>query len=278
MKLNLIGTGGVSPIPKPGCNCNLCIKNRENLLSNYQIGPSMFVYDDNLLFDTPEEIRFGLNREKIEKVENIILTHWHPDHTQGIRIIEQLNYDEILNKPGGKPIKIYISEEQLKMFKKFGAGNMLSFYESRKTCKVIYFEHNVPIKFENNIVIPYYIEKTKGYYFLIEDIKTGKKVIYAPCEYCDLKVYDSIKDIDILIAHFLYFENKNIGSGVNYSNSEDSFEKMLNDSKLMNAKKIIITHIEEAFRLGIEELNEAVKEHYKEYDIEFAKDGFKINL
>lgn len=108
MKLNLIGTGGVIPIPKPGCKCNLCIKSREKLLDNYQIGPSMFVYDDNLLFDTPEEIRFGLNREKIEKVDNIILTHWHPDHTQGIRIVEQLNYNERLNRPEATPINIYI--------------------------------------------------------------------------------------------------------------------------------------------------------------------------
>ena len=81
-----------------------------------------------------------------------------------------------------------------------------------------------------------------------------------------------------MIAHCLYFENKNIGSGVQYSDSEDSFEKMLNDSKIMQAKKVVITHIEEAFQLTIEQLNDEAKKYYKGYDIKFAKDGYKIKL
>lgn len=278
MKLNLLGTGGVTPIPKPCCNCELCTKIRKKGILEYQTGPSMFVYDDNILFDTPEEVRFQLNRENIEKVENIILTHWHPDHTQGIRIVEQINFNHIMEKTESTAIRIYIAEKQLEMFKKFGSGNMLSYYESKGIIQIIYFKHNEPIKFKNTTITPFYIQKTEGYYFLVEDNRNGKKVVYAPCEYQELKVYDNLKNIDILIAHCLYFENKNIGSGVCYSDTEDSFEKMLNDSKLMQAKKVIITHIEEAFQLTIEQLNEEAKKYYEKYFIEFAKDGYKIEL
>ena len=98
MRFNLLGTGGVTPIPKPCCDCELCVNARENGWQDYQTGPSMFIYDDNILFDTPEEVRFQLNRENIEKVENVILTHWHPDHTQGIRIVEQINFNHIKEK------------------------------------------------------------------------------------------------------------------------------------------------------------------------------------
>ena len=278
MKLNLLGTGGVTPIPKPCCSCELCVNTRKKGIAEYQTGPSMFVYDDNILFDTPEEIRLQLTREDIKKVENVILTHWHPDHTQGIRILEQINFNHIKGKAEDVPINVYISEKQLELFKTFGSGNMLSFYEKRGTVKIIYLKHNEPIKFKHTTITPFYIPKTEGYYFLIEDNINHKKVIYAPCEYHELKVYDIVKNIDVLIAHCLYFENKNIGSGVDYSDSEDSFEKMLNDSSLMQAKKIVITHIEEAFQLTVEQLNEQAKKYYKGYDIEFAKDGYKIEL
>ena len=276
MKLNLLGTGGVTPIPKPCGSCVICINARKKGMAEYQTGPSMFVYDDNILFDTPEEVRMQLTREDIKKVEHVILTHWHPDHTQGIRVVEQINFNHIKEETEDIPINVYISERQLELFKKFGSGNMLSYYESKGIIKIIYLNHNEPIKFKNTTVTPLYIPKTEGYYFLIEDNRNGKKVIYAPCEYQELKVYEELKDIDILIAHCLYFENKNIGSGVDYSDTEDSFEKMLNDSSLMQAKKIVVTHIEEAFQLTIEQFNEEVKKYYKDYNIEFAKDGYKI--
>ena len=53
---------------------------------------------------------------------------------------------------------------------------------------------------------------------------------------------------------------------------------MLRDSNKMEARKIVITHIEEAFKLTIEQLNEEVKKHYKGYNIEFAKDGYQMEL
>lgn len=171
-----------------------------------------------------------------------------------------------------------LQKKQLETFKKFGCGNMLSYYESKGIIKIIYIKHNEPIKFKNTTVTPLYIPKTEGYYFLIEDNSNSKKVIYAPCEYQELKVYDELKNIDIFITHCLYFENKNIGSGVDYSDTEDSFEKMLLDSRKMGAKEVIVTHIEEAFQLTIEQLNEQAKKYYTEYNIEFAKDRHIIEI
>ncbi|MCR5185960.1 MAG: MBL fold metallo-hydrolase [Clostridia bacterium] len=278
MRFNLLGTGGVTPIPKPCCNCKLCQNARKSGLINYQTGPSFYVYDDNLLFDTPEEVRFQLNRENIEKVENIILTHWHPDHTQGIRIIEQINMNHIKHKPEDKPINVYISKKQLDMFKKYGAGNFLDFYENKGLIKLLFLENEKPIVFNNVTVIPVYIKRTEGYYFIIKDNKTGTKLVYAPCEYHELKVFDFVKDIDVFISHCLYFENKEIGSGVDYSSTEDSFEKMLKDSKEMEAKKIIITHTEEAFQLTMDELNDAAKKYYSDYNIKFVNDGYKFEV
>ncbi len=71
-----------------------------------------------MLFDTGEDIRWQLNREKIEKVEHVILTHWHPDHTHGLRILENMNRDFENKQPRGKPINVYISDFQKSIFTK----------------------------------------------------------------------------------------------------------------------------------------------------------------
>ena len=51
----------------------------------------MFLKDVNILFDTPENIAVQLNRENIKQINAIFYTHWEPDHTLSIRIVEEIN-------------------------------------------------------------------------------------------------------------------------------------------------------------------------------------------
>lgn len=51
--------------------------------------------------------------------KDVILTHWHPDHTQGIRVVEQMNFNYIKGEAEPNPINLFIAEKQLEMFKKF---------------------------------------------------------------------------------------------------------------------------------------------------------------
>lgn len=273
----MLGSGGIKPSPIPNCECRVCKTAIKEGIPNYRTGSALYNYDAKLLFDLSEDIRYQLIRERITDINNILITHWHPDHTQGIRILEQLNYDFVNNKPLKEPINVYISKNQYLTFKKYSCGKFLDFYEKdREIIKIKFFKHNEPIKLINDIIItPFYIKKTKGFYFLIEQNK--KKLVYAPCEYFNLEVYQNLKNIDIFIVHHLYYKNKNI-SKIDWSTSEDSFEKMLLDAKKMNAKKIIITHIEELFGYTHDELNQIVKKYYPPYNIEFGYDGMIIQL
>lgn len=272
----MLGSGGVAAPPRPCCNCRVCTEAREKGIPFARTGPSLYVYDANLLFDTPEEIRIQLNRENITDVKNIILTHWHPDHTQGLRVIEQINYDHINNMAKDEPIKVFIAPKQLELMKKYGSGNILSFLESKEMIKILPIEHRIGIDFGSIKVLPLYIPKTEGYYFVISDEKG--KVVYAPCEYHEFVLYDEVKSIDVFIPHHLYFEDTVIGSGADYSDTEDSFEMMLAHSKAMEAKRIVVTHIEEAFGLSHTELNDLCKSKFIGYPLEFGYDGQIIEL
>ena len=84
---------------------------------------------------------------------------------------------------------------------------------------------------------------------------------------------------DIFIPHFLYFETHKIGNqDYNFSDEEDSFEQMISHAGQMNAKRIILTHIEATIGLGHDELNKAIKDAFSEYNIELGYDGMIINL
>jgi len=276
MKAIMLGSGGVIPPPRIGCNCNICKEARDKGIPYSRTGPSFFLPDENLLFDCPEEIRIQLNREKIINIKNVILTHWHPDHTLGLRMLEQLNWDFVNKKPVSNPIKVYISKFQMDMFKKLSCGSFLEFYEKKGFIKIIYFDSHDMLEFGKIKVQPIIIDYTKGFYFVISDGK--KKIVYAPCEYHKLKVDKTTKNVDVFISHNLFWEDKSISPRKIPPTGEDSFEEMLVHAKEMNAKKIIITHIEETFKLGHDELNEVFKDKYPNLNIEAGYDGMKIEL
>jgi phosphoribosyl 1,2-cyclic phosphodiesterase len=163
------------------------------------------------------------------------------------------------------------------MLKKLSCGGFLDFYENqKKIIKLHIFKENDVLEFDSIKIIPRLIEHTKGFYF--EIIENNKKMVYAPCEYHEFKVHRDTRDVDLFIAHHLFFEDKTIGdSEFDFPEEEDSFEKMLKHAKEMNAKKIIITHIEEGIDLNHDELNKICKEKFSK-DIDFGYDGMIIEL
>lgn len=99
MKAIVLGSGGCTPIPRPGCTCPVCEEARHKGIPFARGGPSFFLENINALFDTPEDILHQLNRERIQKVDYIFYTHWHPDHTMGMRVVEQMYMDFLCSLP-----------------------------------------------------------------------------------------------------------------------------------------------------------------------------------
>jgi phosphoribosyl 1,2-cyclic phosphate phosphodiesterase len=276
MELILLGSGGVSPAPRPTCACRICSEARLKGIPYARTGSSMFIKDIDVLFDTPEEIRQQINREGIDKITSIILTHWHPDHTHGLRVIEQFNWDFDQKKTHFGPVNVYMSARQQELFKKMTCGSFLDFYEKKGMIKVVNLEHKQKITINSISITPYLIQATEGFYFLIES--AGKKAIYASCEYHHFIPDESIKGVDVFIVHNLFWENKAVSPRLNNPTDEDSFEDMLSHAETFEAKKIILTHIEESFGLNHDELNEQMKKFYPDSDISAGFDGQIIKL
>ena len=90
MRLKIIGSGGCVSTPKPCCTCRVCKEAREKGFPYARSGCSLFVEDEKILFDTPEDICYGLNNAEVDDVQMVLYSHSDPDHTMGMRVFEQL--------------------------------------------------------------------------------------------------------------------------------------------------------------------------------------------
>jgi len=270
MKLLIVGSGGAQPPPRPGCVCRVCKEARAKGIPYYRTGPSLYVPDQNILFDAPEDIREQLNREKIGHIKHVFVSHWHPDHTMGIRIFEQMNYSFGL-KPPKKSI-LYISKETASNLKRQLLPSFIPLYERRKIIEVRNIEEGERTEFGNLEITPYTLPKSDTFLYKFNE---GKKVaVYAPCDMRGFPMKEDLMDPDVLILHLGYFKEL-VPRGIDLG--EYSFDEDLQTIKKLRAKKTVFTHIEEVWRRSYDDYKR-MEDQLREYNIEFAYDGMIIKL
>jgi phosphoribosyl 1,2-cyclic phosphate phosphodiesterase len=84
VRLTFLGTGTSFGVPQLGCNCAVC-RSRDPRDERTRVGAA--VETDGgavLLIDTPPELRLQLVRAGIDRIDAVLFTHGHADHTHGI--------------------------------------------------------------------------------------------------------------------------------------------------------------------------------------------------
>lgn len=90
-----LGCGPSLGVPVVGCKCKVCLSEDK---FNKRLRSAMLVkyQHKNILIDFGPDLRQQLLREKIDKVDAVILTHTHADHMHGIDDLKIFTYNNEL--------------------------------------------------------------------------------------------------------------------------------------------------------------------------------------
>ena len=281
MSIIILGSGGCVSTPRACCNCRVCTEARQKGFPYARTGCSLFIEDANILIDTPEDINASLNNSGIQKVEHILYSHCDPDHTMGMRVIEQLKMDWLaasLGKKSENPIEIAslptIIEDIKKQSTKY--GSVIAYYEAKN---LVYINETHAFKTDNISVelIPVDEEEHVTTFIISSN---NKKIIYAPCDCKPFPKSEKFQDADVLIIGNTIVGNVLKDGFVLEKDNPLRKELFTLDEidmirKQYGIKEVIITHLEEDWGKSYDDYKELEKELNF---IHFAYDGLKIQL
>ena len=266
MKLIILGSGGAIPTPRPFCQCKICVKARKIGEPFKRNSSSLFIADAKTVIDCGEDIGDSLNRRNIKQVDNLFITHWHPDHTFGLRHIIEANFNFITGKPD-RVINLYVPKKvYATLQKKFPTID--HYHTVQKTAVLHLIEDGDEIKFGAITikVVGYQGKDSDAYAFLIKEKKL--KVLYAPCDTISFDNYKNHSNLDLLINECGLF------SAIP---SEISFDSLIQRIREIKPKKTIFTHIEEVeINIWKEKHLEKMKKSYSDINFDYAHDGLEI--
>ncbi len=120
MKITFLGTGTSQGVPTIACQCEVCQStnlkdNRTRASILVEVGETSFV------IDTGTDFRQQMLREKVMKLDAVVFTHAHKDHTAGLDDIRPFYFMNKKDMPiyGTKPVIEQLQREFAYIFAEF---------------------------------------------------------------------------------------------------------------------------------------------------------------
>lgn len=225
MKVYFLGTGTSQGIPVIGSHHSVCLSDNPK---DKRLRVSVWIHseDASIVIDCGPDFRQQMLVSRCEKIDAILFTHEHADHTAGIDDIRPFNFK--LGK-----IPIYAHQRVIENLKKrfeyvFETENR---YPGAPSVDAIEVVNNVPFKVGNTKVIPVNASHANlqvfGYrinnFAYLTDVKT-----------IEAEEIEKIKGVDVLVINALREEPHH---------SHFSLQDALDFVTLVQPKKTYLTHI-----------------------------------
>ncbi|GAB4131920.1 MAG: MBL fold metallo-hydrolase [Raineya sp.] len=91
IKITFLGTGTSQGVPVIGCQCEVCCSENPK---DKRLRSSVLIETEevSLVIDTGPDFRQQMLREKVRKLDAVLFTHEHKDHTAGLDDIRAFNF------------------------------------------------------------------------------------------------------------------------------------------------------------------------------------------
>jgi phosphoribosyl 1,2-cyclic phosphate phosphodiesterase len=282
MKVEILGSGGALPTPRPGCDCKVCVEARAKGVPYSRAGPGYFLHGPNVLIDTSEDIVLQLNRAGIGEIAAAFYSHWHPDHTMGRRVWESRNSDLRGWPPEAKQIQttpIYLPQQvAADLRSRLGGFEHLTFLAERRWVDLRELRDGESVPIAGWTFTPFRLAEDYVYAFLVEG--TGKRVLVVPDETNGWEPDEDLRGIDLAILPMGICEfqpltgERRLHEDHPLLRLEATFEETLEIVARLQARRTVLSHIEEVDGLSYDDLRE-VERRLDGY-VEFAYDGMLL--
>ncbi len=98
--LTLLGTGSSLGVPVVGCDCEVC-RSADPRDKRLRTSALLSVGGVNIVIDAGPDFRYQMLRAGVRRIDAVLLTHEHKDHTGGVDDLRTFNYLQ------GAPIQLY---------------------------------------------------------------------------------------------------------------------------------------------------------------------------
>lgn len=137
MKVKFLGTSAGWPLPRLGCDCEICSsKDPKDTRTRTQL-----LVNDSILIDAGPNTYEHLKTADPKKIEAILISHQHPDHTLGF-----WDLTHIYN--GNKTINIFVTKHLVSYI-----NNLLGIH--KKNLRIIPVSENQPFNI-GNVKVEYF--------------------------------------------------------------------------------------------------------------------------
>jgi phosphoribosyl 1,2-cyclic phosphate phosphodiesterase len=111
LKITFLGTGTSQGVPVIGCSCEVChsVDYRDNRL---RVSVHIETEGKSIIIDSGPDFRQQVLRERIKKLDALVFTHEHKDHTAGLDDIRAFNFTQ------KKDIPLYAEARVLEQLKR----------------------------------------------------------------------------------------------------------------------------------------------------------------
>lgn len=284
MQIEFLGSGGATTIPRPGCTCRVCTEARRKGIPYSRSGPSVFVHGPDILIDTPEEIKVQLNRSRVRHIAAGIYSHWHPDHTMGRRVWEELNEDWRGWPPEVQSTPIYLPHQVAQDFRsRLGNWEHLAYLQHRGFVDLIELTDGDAVTLNGVRIEPFRLAEDYVYAFLLDD--ADHRVLIAPDELHGWTPPEALRGVDLAVLPMGVVEidplsgERKIAPNHPVLRHEATFAQTLAIVERLQPRRTILTHIEEMDGLTYDDLLSVQKGLQRNgHPVEFAYDTLLVNL
>ncbi|WP_181308471.1 MBL fold metallo-hydrolase [Rufibacter sp. XAAS-G3-1] len=98
MKITFLGSGTSQGVPVIGCECEVC-RSLDYRDKRLRVSILVEVEGKSLIVDAGPDFRQQMLRERVKRVDAVLFTHEHKDHTAGLDDIRAYNFMQHLDMP-----------------------------------------------------------------------------------------------------------------------------------------------------------------------------------